>query len=124
VTISHEFDNIRLSLGGFYKPIMTFFWGQNHKMGEPNFFLESKEQAAIANAALPGTLNPKLASPLSTYSLDLDFLPRHLKPSPSIPSPPPPNLSIWKETSCHWISPFLILTCVRTGDQSIRTGIT
>ncbi len=90
MTISHEFDNIRLSLGGFYKPIMTFFWGQNHKMGEPNFFLESKEQAAIANAALPGTLNPKLASPLSTYSLDLDFLPRHLKPSPSIPSGPPP----------------------------------
>jgi hypothetical protein len=41
--------------------------------------LESKEQAAIANAALTRTLNPKLASPLSTYSLDLDF-----SPSPSI----------------------------------------
>jgi len=92
-------------------------------MGEPFFFLESKEQAAIANAALPGTLNPKIASPLSTYSLFLDFLPKHLKPSPSI-TPPLPNLSIWKETSCHWISPFLILTCVRMGDQSIRTSIT
>jgi len=112
-----------------------FFFGSKSQNGWTLFFLESKEQAAVANAALPATLNLKLESPLSTYSLALDFLPRHLEPGPSISLrtrlrqrnlalPHPPNLSIWKETSCHWISPFLILTCVRTGDQSIRKGIT
>ncbi len=74
---------------------MTFFLGQNHKMGE-RFFSWRVEQAAIANAALPGTLNPKPASPLSTYWLALDFLPRHLEPGPSISpslSPPAPQIT-------------------------------
>ncbi len=104
---------------------MTFFWGQNHKMGE-RFFSWRVEQAAVANAALPGTLNPKPASPLSTYSLALDFLPRHLEPGPSIsPSLPPAPQSQHLEGDILSLDlTFLILTCVRTGDQSIRKGIT
>jgi hypothetical protein len=100
-------------------------------MGEP-FFSWRVEQAAIGNAALPGTVNPKPASPLSTYSLALDFLPRHLEPGPAFrpPSPPPPppqpNHSIWKKTSCHWISHFsfsLVWELVIKASERVSPGL-
>jgi len=62
---------INLIIFGYHWEVFTnqlwlFFGVKITKWVNP-FFLESKEQAAITNAALPGTLNPKLASPLSTY---------------------------------------------------------
>jgi hypothetical protein len=47
VTSSHKFDNSRLSLGGFHKPIITFFLGQNHKMGEPFFSWRVKSRQSL-----------------------------------------------------------------------------
>jgi hypothetical protein len=52
----------------------------------------------VANAMSSGTLNHKLDSLLLTYSMTLDFLPRHLEPGLSLSlrtglrlNPPPPR---------------------------------
>jgi hypothetical protein len=77
-------QGINFVIERFSQTDYDFFFGSKSQNGWTLFFLESKEQAAVANAALPATLNLKLESPLSTYSLALDFLPRHLEPGPSI----------------------------------------
>jgi len=79
----------------------------------------------VANAMSSGTLNHKLDSLLFTYSMTLDFLPGpSLSLRTGLRPAPPQDLSIWKETSSHWVSPFPVLTCVRTSDWGIRKGIT
>jgi hypothetical protein len=35
----------------------------------------------------------------------------------------PSDLNIWKGIKLHWISPLLIITCVKTNDQGIMAGI-
>jgi hypothetical protein len=85
----------------------------------------------VANAMSSGTLNHKLDSLLFTYSMALDFLPRHLEPGPSLtlrtglrpkhPSPPPRSQHMEGDIIRLGLT---ISGSHTTSDWGIRKGIT